>query len=204
MLREMAEAIEAITAETSLVLVLEDLHWSDYSTLDLISYLARRHDPARLILIGTYRPVEVILGEHPLKGVKRELQAHGLCKELSLEYLTEKATAEYLTVRFPGHRFSRRLARMIHQRTEGNPLFMVNVVEYLVDEKIIVEDRGKWSLSVELSQVEMGVPESLRQLIEKQIERLSPDERTVLEAAMLLGGHRCRARCIHGMGRTTL
>jgi DNA-binding winged helix-turn-helix (wHTH) protein/predicted ATPase len=187
MLREMADVIEAIAAEYPLILVLEDLHWSDYSTLDLVSYLARRRDPARLMVVGTYRPVEVILGDHPLKGVKRELQAHGLCKELPLEYLTAEATAEYLSVRFPGHQFSRRLARMIHQRTEGNPLFMVNVVEYLADEKIIVEDLGKWKLTVELSQVELGVPENLRQLIEKQIERLSPDERTVLEGASVVG-----------------
>ena len=68
-----------------MILVLEDLHWSDYSTLDLIAYLARRRDAARLMVIGTYRPVDVILGEHPLKSVKRELQAHGLCQELPLE-----------------------------------------------------------------------------------------------------------------------
>ena len=65
--------------------MLEDLHWSDYSTLDLVAYLARRRDPARLMVIGTYRPVDVILSEHPLKGVKRELQAHGLCQELPLD-----------------------------------------------------------------------------------------------------------------------
>ena len=87
MLRELAGAIEAITVEVPLMIVLEDLHWSDYSTLDLISYLARRRDRARLIVVGTYRPVDVILGEHPLKAVKRELQAHGLCKELPLEVL---------------------------------------------------------------------------------------------------------------------
>src|SRR6185436_3540943 len=77
MLRELADGIEAIAAESPLMIVLEDLHWSDFSTLDAISYIARRRDPARLIVLGTYRPVDVILGEHPLKAVKRELQAHG-------------------------------------------------------------------------------------------------------------------------------
>ena len=60
MLRELAEALEVITPERPLVLVLEDLHWSDVSTLDLLSMLARRHEPARLLILGTYRPVEVI------------------------------------------------------------------------------------------------------------------------------------------------
>jgi DNA-binding winged helix-turn-helix (wHTH) protein/predicted ATPase len=187
MLREMAEAIEAIASESPLLLVLEDLHWSDYSTLDLISYLARRADRARLMVIGTYRPVDVIVGDHPLKGVKRELQAHNLCHELPLEYLTEEALAEYLRARFPGHQLPARLRRTIYQRTEGNPLFMVNLVEYLIDQKMIVEEKGAWSLCVELSDVEKGVPANLRQLIEKQIERLDPDQRLVLEAASVAG-----------------
>lgn len=187
MLREMAEAVEILAAESPLLLVVEDLHWSDYSTLDLISYLARRRDPARFMLIGTYRPVEVILGEHPLKNVKRELLAHGLCKELPLEYLSEEAISQYLTAKFTGHQFPRRLARLIHRRTEGNPLFMVNAVEYLVQEKVIAEKDGTWKLLVDLSEVELGVPENVKQLIEKQIERLSPDERTVLEGASVEG-----------------
>src|SRR6185437_14069918 len=177
MLREMAEAIETLSSENPFLLLLEDLHWSDYSTLDLISYLARRHDRARLMVIGTYRPVDVIVGDHPLRGVKRELQAHKLCRELPLEYLAEEAVAEYLNTRFPGNQLPARLRRTIYRRTEGNPLFMVNVVEYLIDQKMIVEEKGGWKLRVELSVVEKGIPANLRQLIEKQIERLDLDER---------------------------
>ena len=89
-LRDLAEAIEAIAAECLLIVVLEDLHWSDQSTLDLVAYLARRRDPARLLLIGTYRPVDVILGDHSLRRLKPELQAHNLCHELPLEYLDQR------------------------------------------------------------------------------------------------------------------
>ncbi len=186
MLREMADAIEAMTAECPLVLVLEDLHWSDYSTVDLLAYLARRPDPARLMVIGTYRPVDVILRDHPLKAIKRELQAHGLCHELPLEYLTEDAVAQYLAVRFSTRQLSKRLTRLVHQRSEGNPLFMVNLVEYLIHERVIVLDDGVWQLRG-LAEIESGVPDGIRQLIEKQIERLSPDERRVLEGASVVG-----------------
>ena len=187
MLREMAEVIETLSSEAPLLLVLEDLHWSDYSTLDLISYLARRRDPTRLMVIGTYRPVDVIVADHPLKGVKRELQAHGLCRDLALECLSEETVAEYLTARFPGHQFPARLRRTVYQRTEGTPLFLVNLVEYLVDQKAIVEEHDAWKLRVDLLEVERGIPSNLRELIEKQIERLSPDERAVLEAASVAG-----------------
>ena len=187
MLREMAEAIEAVTATAPLVLVLEDLHWSDYSTIDLVAYLARRRDPARLLLIGTFRPVEVILGEHPLKAIKRELQAHQLCRELPLEYLTLEAVEAYLAVRLSDDQLPKSLARLIHRRTEGNPLFMVNVVQHLIEEGVIVEQHGHWQVRRGLSEVESRVPENVRQLIERQIERLSADERRVLEGASVVG-----------------
>ena len=187
MLREMAEAVESLTSTTLLFLVIEDLHWCDYSTLDLISYLARRRNTARLLLIGTYRPVEVIVTEHPLRDVKRELQLHKLCQELPLEYLSEEAVAEFLQLRFPSHQFPARLAAMIHRRTEGNPLFMVNVVEYLVDEKIIARVDGAWKLQVDFDEVEMGVPENIRHMIEKHIDRLKPEEQRVLEGASVVG-----------------
>jgi DNA-binding winged helix-turn-helix (wHTH) protein/predicted ATPase len=187
MLREIAEALDAIAAEWPLVIVLEDLHWSDYSTLDLISYLARRRDPARLMVIGTYRPVDVILGEHPLKAVKQELQAHGLCHELPLEYLTEDAVAQFLDAKFPRHRFLRRLARVIHRRSEGNPLFMVHLADDLVADGIIVHSGEGWELHGDVGDIESGIPDSIRQLIEKHIDRLDADERMVLEGASVAG-----------------
>jgi predicted ATPase/DNA-binding winged helix-turn-helix (wHTH) protein len=203
MLREMAEAIETLASEHPLILVLEDLHWSDYSTLDLVSYLARRRDPVRLMIIGTYRPVDVILGDHPLKGVKRELQAHSLCHELPLEYLAEEVVAQLLSARFPSHDLPARLARAIYKRTEGNPLFMLNLIEYLIDRKVVVEEQGTWKLRVELSEVEHGIPSSLRELIEKQIERLTPDERTVLEGASVVGMECSSAAIAAGLDRPT-
>jgi DNA-binding winged helix-turn-helix (wHTH) protein len=84
MLRELAEALEALAAERPMVLVLEDLHWSDPSTVEALALLARRQDAARLLVLGTYRPVDLLLHDHPLKRAKQELAAHGLCVELPL------------------------------------------------------------------------------------------------------------------------
>jgi len=201
MLREMAEAVEELASECPLVLFLEDLHWTDYSTLDLISYLARRPGSARLIVVGTYRPVDVILSEHPLRAVKRELRAHGLCHELALEYLSEEVVSAYLALRFPRHQLPSRLRRLIYRRTDGNPLFMVNLVQYLIDQKMIDEEQGTWKLRVELPVVERGVPASLRGLIEKQLERLTPDERIVLEAASVVGMECSSAAIAAGLDR---
>src|SRR5207253_6371034 len=117
MLREMGEALEALAANQPLVLILEDLHWSDYSTLDLISYLARQRQAAKLMVIGTYRTVELIVSGHPLNAVKQELLAKQQCEELALEYLDEEAVAHYLAVRFMSNGFPVELAGLIHERT---------------------------------------------------------------------------------------
>jgi DNA-binding winged helix-turn-helix (wHTH) protein/predicted ATPase len=200
MLREMSEALEALTADVPLVLILEDLHWSDYSTLDLISYVARQRHAARLMLIGTYRPAELIVSGHPLKAVKQELLAKQQCKELPLEYLSENSVAEYLSARFPTNRFPAKLAGLIHERTEGNPLFMINAVDYLVAERLIGEYQGRWEVIVEIENVEVGVPDSIKQMIEKQLERLNPEEQRTLEAASVAGAEFSMLAVVAGSG----
>ena len=187
MLREMGDALEVLTTEVPLVLILEDLHWSDYSTIDLISYLANQRHAAQLMLIGTYRTVDVILSAHPLKAIKRELLAKQQCKELPLEYLSKEAIARYLAVRFPGNRFPADLARLIHERTEGNPLFMVNAVDYLVAEGMISVSEESWRLVVKNENVEVKVPDSIKQMIEKQIDHLDANQQRMLEAASAAG-----------------
>jgi DNA-binding winged helix-turn-helix (wHTH) protein len=96
MLREAAEVLEAVSAAQPLVLVLEDLHWSDHATLDLLSWLARRRGPARLLVLGTYRPGDVLVHGHPLEVVKQDLLLHGQCVELRLAGLSVAEVQAYL------------------------------------------------------------------------------------------------------------
>jgi len=79
MLREFVEALDILAAETVVVLVVEDLHWSDVSTLELLAYLAQRRGRARLQVIGTYRSAEVVASGHPLRRLVQGLHGHGQC-----------------------------------------------------------------------------------------------------------------------------
>jgi predicted ATPase/DNA-binding winged helix-turn-helix (wHTH) protein len=200
MLREMADALEALTADLPLVLILEDLHWSDYSTLDLISYVARQRHAARLMVIGTYRTVELIVSGHPLKEVKRELMAKQQCTELPLEYLSKEAVAQYLSIRFPDNRFPLELAVLIHERTEGSPLFMVNAVDYLLTEGSISEQERQWELSVAIQKVDVGVPDSIKQMIQKQVDHLDAEKQRTLEAASVAGAEFIALAVAAGLG----
>ena len=141
MVREICEALEVITAETPLMVILEDLHWVDPSTLDLISALARRRESARLLLIGTYRPVDVVLSQSPLKTLKQDLLVRNLCHEIAIECLEESDVADYLARTFHPKAFLPVFANMIHHNSGGNPLFMVAIVQDMLNKGLIAEDR---------------------------------------------------------------
>ncbi len=191
MLREMTEALEALAAESPLVLLLEDLHWSDFSTLELISAIARRREPARLLIVGTYRPVEMLANDHPLRTMKEELELHRYCEELRLKLLNEEEVASYLAKRFlnNGSRQLGRLAPIIYERTDGNPLFMINVVDYLVDAGLLAGslEAGVAESADGLRAERLDAPRTIRQMIERNLERLKPEEQAVLEGASVAG-----------------
>jgi DNA-binding winged helix-turn-helix (wHTH) protein/tetratricopeptide (TPR) repeat protein len=187
MLREMAEAVEALTATTPLVLGLEDLHWSDYSTVDLLGMLARRQGAARLLVVGSYRPVDVIMKAHPLRALVQELQVRRQGEDIPLTFLRAPHVAAYLAQRFGAHAFPSELAHAVHQRTDGNPLFMVRMVDELVALRVLEPDDDRWRLRRPVAQIAGAVPESLRALVENQIGRLQPEAQRLLESASLLG-----------------
>ena len=204
MLRELGGAIAAWTAKQPLVLVLEDLHWSDPSTLDLLAWLARQPEPAHLLVLGTYRPADVRLPAHPLHTVVHELKMHRSCGELPLTLLTEAAVAEYLTTRFPGTAPPAGLARLVHRRTEGNPLFMVAVVDAWETEGRLEAVEGTQSLRMAPDELAQGVPEGLRQMLTRQLEQLGMEEQRILEVASVAGVDFSAAAVAAGLGADVL
>lgn len=187
MVREICEALESLTAQDSLVLILEDLHWVDPSTLDFISALARRRGPAKLLLLATYRPADVIISGSPLKTLKQDLVLHNLSHEISLERLEESDVSEYLAIKFVGGDFPSGFANLIYRRSGGNPLFMVTILQDMVKKKLIAQADGRWTLRVALEDVEPSVPETLDQLIEMQFQQLSSLEQCILRSASVAG-----------------
>jgi DNA-binding winged helix-turn-helix (wHTH) protein/tetratricopeptide (TPR) repeat protein len=183
MLREMCEALEVLSQEMPVLLIFEDLHWVDPSTLDLISAVARRRGQSRLMIIGTYRPLDVDISQSPLKRLKQDLLVHQLCAEIALEPLTEPDIAKYLIAQFPHWSFSSGLATIIHQHSGGNALFMSIIVRDMIDKGLITSEEGLWKLTKRLEEIEPAVPETLQQLLETQFECLSESQQRVLSTA---------------------
>jgi predicted ATPase/DNA-binding winged helix-turn-helix (wHTH) protein len=187
LLGELCDALEAMAAEAPLILVFEDLHWADHSTLDLVSALARRRAQAKLMLIATFRPGDVSDSQHPLKGLKQDLVTRKLCIEMALRPLAKAAVAEYLARELRQPRPPSGLTSFLHQHSEGNPLFMIAVLEHLISQNYLRREDDLWQLASPLADIDMGVPAALSELIELQIERLDPADQRLLEAASLIG-----------------
>jgi DNA-binding winged helix-turn-helix (wHTH) protein/predicted ATPase len=185
MLRELAEALDVLSAETPLV-VLEDLHWSDRPTVEALAYVAQRRAPARLLVLGTYRPVEATLRGQALRPMVRELCGRGQAVELRLELLPAEDVAAYVTGRLGGPAAAR-LTAFVYERTEGHALFLVNIVEHLVDQRLVVQREGQWTLQDGAEAQVRSLPEGLRQLLLRRLEDLPPEARRVLEAASVAG-----------------
>jgi predicted ATPase len=207
MLRELADAITAFSTDTPLILRLEDLHWSDASTLDWLSYISRCREPARLLILSSMRPIEGLPREHPLARLLAESAVAKNCGSLRLRGLAATEVGEYLAAQFGEEPVCgskpTALAEAIYARTEGNPLFVVNVANDLVERGVLIERDGTWSLAGRLEDIAATIPDDLRGLIELQLERLGSGERDILEVASAAGAEFSAATVAAALGQPT-
>lgn len=187
MFRELADVLEILTARDALILVLEDLHWSDTATLELLAYIARRRDPARLLIVGTYRPVEVLLHKHRLRSLIAELSPYPQCPGLVLDYLSRESVEAYVLQRCGHIPRLKELAEVVHRRTGGHPLFFTTIVDELIRRRILEGDDASGSVGADPRAIANVIPTNVRQFIEHRFEQTSSEEQAILEAASVAG-----------------
>lgn len=186
--RELSALLEELSRARPLILFFDDLHWADASTIELLSYLSTRFETLRLLVIVTYRPSEILVTRHPFRQVKLDLQGRGLCRELPLDFLSREEVESYLEKEFPGNRLPLEFSALIYAKTEGNPLFMVDLLGYLRDRKVIAQQEdGHWALVESIPQIELDLPESVRSLIHRKLDSLSEQNRRLLIGASVQG-----------------
>src|SRR5215510_2261043 len=187
MLRELADALEVLTARDALILVLEDLHWCDTATLELLAYISRRRGPARLLVLGAYRPVDALLNNQPLRSLIAELRPHPQCPELVLDYLSGEAVQDYVLNRCGRIPRLKEIAEALHRRTGGHPLFLTTIVNELIRQKILERADESEFAGADPYAIANVIPASVRQFIEHRFEDLSSEEQVILEAASVAG-----------------
>ncbi|MHB8574028.1 MAG: protein kinase domain-containing protein [Dehalococcoidia bacterium] len=173
----------AATAQP-LVLVLEDLHDADRGTLDLLQHLARQLRGARLLLVGTYRDVEVDRA-HPLSATLAELQRGASFVRVRLRGLTADEVQRMLAA-IAGQEIPWGLAEVVHRQTEGNPLFVQEVIRYLAESGLVTRQDGRWQTPSAESLL-TSIPEGLRDVIGRRLSRLSEPCNRLLSVAAVIG-----------------
>ena len=165
-----------------LVIVLEDLHDADRGTLDMLTHVARNLSGSRLVLVGTYRDVEVDRS-HPLSGALAELRRIANFARIGLRGLTADEVQRMMSG-IAGHDVPWGISEAVYRQTEGNPLFVQEVLRYLVEQGHFArEDEG----SRRKTPPEMGLPEGLRDVIGKRLSGLSDQCNSVLSVAAVIG-----------------
>jgi len=175
MLRELTNALDHMGHEQRVVLSLEDLHWSDQSTIGALELLSRRDSSARILILGTARSGDPVSGTHPVHSLASELAARGYATTIELGPLDETSILALIKGRVT-EEIQPDLVQAVTERAGGNPLFATSLIDHW--RGIDTETDGG---------VPAEVPESLRQLVSRQLEYVSGEQRQVMEAAAIAG-----------------
>jgi len=180
MLREMGELLDRYTEQRPLLLVTEDLHWADRSTVQLINYIARRRGRTRLMWLSSFRLAEVVALDHPVNSIRHELRLQRLCEEVVLDPFSETEVAAFVERRSASLARDETFVRALHARTDGVPLFVSSIfTELMVPAENAAHTEAKLA--------KMAVPESLAAIIHHYIAKLEPDQRALLSVAAVYG-----------------
>ncbi|HET7294840.1 MAG TPA: AAA family ATPase [Vicinamibacteria bacterium] len=186
MLREFGDLFEAASVQAPLVGLLEDLQWADLSSMDLLRHLANRVARLRMLLLVTFRPSELEVGQAPIRAAVADLLLQRACEELRLGPLSGEEVASYLDLRFSPNAFPPELLAGL-ERTEGHPFFVTSLVQYLVDQGHIARRGERFELTHSLSAKDFEAPASVRALVHRKLEALGEEERAALQTASVMG-----------------
>jgi len=167
-----------------LLLVFEDIHWADSGTLSLMQFLANRCREYPVLMLGTYREVE--LDEAlPFHQTLLDLTRKNLGTRLKLERLDQDKTRELLAVIFNTEEILPEFLAGIYQETEGNPFYIEEVCKALIESGQVYYDGEHWQRPLDLA--EMEIPQSIKVAVQSRVSKLSETAQEILLAAAVIG-----------------
>jgi len=184
LLQAVTEFLSNAASVQPMLVVLEDLHDADKGTLEMLTHLSHNLAGARLLIVGTYRDVEVDRS-HPLSAALAELRRVSTYGRVLLRGLNADEVRRMLES-ITRESVPWGLAEAVHRQTEGNPLFVQEVVRYVAQEGLIARKEGRWQPTKD-TPLEMSIPEGLRDVIGKRLSLLSPECNQLLAVASVIG-----------------
>jgi predicted ATPase len=171
-----------------ILLFLDDLHWADNGTLQLLAYVVRSIRGARVLLVAAYRPEEAapVRGQpHPLTYAIGQINREGISATLTLRRLDLRETRHLLSITLNRTDFPEGFVEMVFRHTEGNPYFLEEVMKSLADQGVINPRDSQWHQKVDMAA--LSIPSSVRAAITQRIGRLEPAAARTLQNAAVLG-----------------
>jgi DNA-binding winged helix-turn-helix (wHTH) protein/tetratricopeptide (TPR) repeat protein/type II secretory pathway predicted ATPase ExeA len=186
--RELGDALCSAARSRPLVMILEDLHWADPSTIELLRDLSHRAARAAILLIATCRQEEAATNGCSINQMLVELEARGLCDSIELRALDESATGEYLECRFGlAGEVLARLTSLLFNATEGHPLFLVSLVQLFIQRGDLRQRCEGWQLSTPLDGLLLVMPRTVEAVIKRKLRALEDKDRRLLRHASIEG-----------------
>jgi tetratricopeptide (TPR) repeat protein len=185
--REFGDVLSAAAQSRPVIVVVEDLHWSDPSTIELLQHLAHRATRAALLIVATYRTGDASAVGPRLDQIASELEARRMCQTLELGRFEEHSLQEYLKRRFNLRDELPALASFLFNATEGNPLFVVSLVQLLVERGDLQEVDGAWCLNKPCERLQLVIPRTIQAVIRRKFDAIEDDDRRLLQYASVVG-----------------
>jgi tetratricopeptide (TPR) repeat protein len=187
MKRELATFIGELARVRPLVLIFDDLHWADISTVDMLAHIGLQCAHLPMLIVVAYRPADMYQSDNRFEQVKMTLQSKRIATELAIGFLTVENITEYLELEYSPNKFSADLARALHLQTEGSPLFMADLVRGLHEDQVIEQVDGTWVLHQTISAIKRTLPDSIRSTIERKISHLDERDLRLLTVGSVQG-----------------
>ncbi len=175
--------IERASRATPHALLLDDLHWADESTLQLLQHIAPHLAQMPMLVVGTYRDVDLD-AERPFARTLEALTRQRLAQKIALKRL-DRALVGDLLAALAGQPAPGPLVRAVFRETEGNPFFVEEVYHHLAEEGKLFDGEGRWRADLRVE--DLDVPEGIKLVIGRRIQRLSPESRQLLTMAAVVG-----------------
>ncbi|MBS3817412.1 MAG: tetratricopeptide repeat protein [Candidatus Thermoplasmatota archaeon] len=180
--------LERLSSEQPVLLFLDDLHWTDPTSLKLIHYLSRNTKDDKVLILGTYRPedIEIYDGEtHQLKTTMQKMNREGLFEKIELERLDEADVEEFIEKTLDKIELDDEFVKKLYEECEGNPFFLLELLRNLLEEGHLVREEEVWK--VERTLEEVPIPARVYDLVVRRLDRLKEEQRELLECASVMG-----------------
>ncbi len=181
--------LQRASAESPVVLFLDDVQWADPTTLGLFHYLSRNTRNSRVFLLATYRPEDIMPRPdgtpHALETIMQDMSRESLFRDIKLYRLGQDGTQGIVSTALGCAEFPRELFVRIHAEAEGNPFFVLEILRLLVDEGSVLRKGDAWVMDKPLS--ELHLPSKIFDVVQRRLNRLQKQQHEVLECASVVG-----------------